>query len=62
MNLFEKNENKGQISAEMLMILAALVGLGIFVIKNLGKTAQNTASKLSETSSKFNETIDYFLE
>ena len=62
MKLFEKNENKGQISAEMLMILAALVGLGIFVIKNLGTTAQNTANKLNETSVKFNESIDYFLK
>ena len=55
-----KLNNKAQISAEMLMILAALVGLGIFVIKNLGTTAQNTASKLNETASKFNETIDEF--
>jgi|GEM_PF-6405961 len=52
--------NKAQISAEMLMLLAALVGLGIFVIKNLGATAQNTANKLNETITKFNNTIDTY--
>ena len=50
--------NKAQISAEMLMLLAALVGLGIFVIKNLGATAHNTASKLNETAAQFNSSID----
>ena len=50
--------NKAQISAEMLMLLAALVGLGIFVIKNLGTTAHNTANKLNETAAKFNSSID----
>ena len=50
--------NKAQISAEMLMLLAALVGLAIFVIRSLGSTAHNTASKLNETASKFNDSID----
>ena len=53
-----KMGNKAQISAEMLMLLAALIGLGIFVIKNMGSTAHNTAQKLNETASKFNDTID----
>lgn len=50
--------NRAQISAEMLMILAALVGLSIFVLKNLGETAKNTANTIGNKSAKFNEELD----
>ena len=50
--------NKAQISAEMLMILAALVGLGVFVLKNLGTTAKGTADKLNEKTGEFNQNLD----
>ena len=33
-------DNRAQISAEMLMILAALVGLSVFVLGRLAETAQ----------------------
>ena len=51
-------DNRGQISAEMLMILAALVGLGVFVLKNLGETAKGTADKIGEKSTEFNSELD----
>ena len=53
-----KMNNRAQISAEMLMILAALVGLSVFVLKNLGETAKGTADKIGNKSAEFNKTLD----
>ena len=51
-------DNRAQISAEMLMILAALVGLSVFVLGRLGETAKNTADKIGEKSTEFNNELD----
>ena len=54
--------NRAQISAEMLMILAALVGLSVFVLGKLGETAKNTADKISEKNQNFSDTLDLVFE
>ena len=54
--------NRAQISAEMLMILAALVGLSVFVLGRLGETARNTADKISEKNQNFSDTLDLVFE
>jgi len=51
-------DNKGQVSTEMILVLAAVVAIALILIQNLSSTAEQAAGKLNSTTTKLLDEID----
>jgi|GEM_PF-699737 len=51
-------ENRAQISAEMIIVLAALIGIAIVVIRKLTSSTEKAANKLDEKSDSLMNELD----
>ncbi len=51
-------ENRAQISAELLIIMAAVVGFSLLLIQNLSGTSEKAVSKLNESTDELMGEID----
>jgi uncharacterized protein (UPF0333 family) len=51
-------EQKGQVSAELIIVIAALIAVAIIFVKQLTQTAHTGADKLNSTSKKVFDAID----
>ena len=52
------NEKKAQISAEMIIVMAAILGIAVLLIVKLRKNATKTANKIDTTSKDLFSEID----
>lgn len=51
-------DNKAQISAELLIVMAAVVGFSLLLVQNLSSTSKKAAGKLNESSGRLLDEID----
>ena len=51
-------DNKGQISAELLIIMAAVLAVAFILVQSLSGTAKDASSKLEKSSNRLLEEID----
>lgn len=51
-------DDKAQISAELLVVMAAVVGFALLLIQNISSTSEEAVGKLNETSGALMEEID----
>ena len=54
-------DDKGQMSAELILIMAAVLAISIFVINGLQSTTQSATSKLNKSSEVVLSKIDKIL-
>lgn len=43
-------DSRAQISAELIIVMAAVLAVALILVKNLGSTAQSASSKMSNKS------------
>lgn len=55
-------DNKAQISAELLIIMAAVIGFSLLLIQNLSSTSEKAVHKLNESAGDLMEEIDNITE
>jgi len=55
-------DNKAQISAELIIIMAAVLAVAILLINNMQSTAKQASSKLSNKTSDLLDMIDNITE
>lgn len=51
-------DNRAQISAELLVIMAAVVGFSLVLIQNLSGTSEKAVEQLNESTSELMDEID----
>lgn len=51
-------EDRAQISAELLIIMAAVVGFSLLLVQNLSSTSGEAVSKLNESTDELMSEID----
>ncbi len=51
-------KNTAQISAELLVVMAAVVGFALLLIQNISSTSEAAAEKLNESSESLLDEID----
>jgi len=51
-------DNRAQISAELLIIMAAVIAIALILLKSLMSTASSGAEKLNKSSSAMMDEID----
>lgn len=56
------NDDAGQISFEMFVVLLGLLVVAIFVFTSLGNTAKDTAKDVDNTVEKFTKKLEDALE
>ena len=54
------SDERAQVSAEMLVVLAVLIGIAIFMANNLMGTAEKQGDAVSRRSDKIIEELDKF--
>lgn len=54
----KKQFSRAQVSVEMLIVAAALVGLVLFLVSQLQTTGQSAAQKISQKSDQILDKID----
>ncbi|MBS3060448.1 MAG: class III signal peptide-containing protein [DPANN group archaeon] len=45
-------DNKGQMSAELIILMAAVLTIGIFVVQSIMGSTQSAAAKLNKSTEK----------
>jgi len=59
-NIFEKflRDEKGQVSIEVMILIAAVIAVSVILITQLQKTAKTGASKIDDFSTKTFDELD----
>lgn len=55
-------DDRAQISAELLIIMAAVVGFSLLLVQNLSGTSEEAVSKLNESTDDLMNEIDNITE